>query len=127
MTTRIASPMSLPSQAHTRMQVLVSCVAPSSPRSRPGAGAQQTVAATPPGDLPLRRRTRRALLAYHPRLLQPGRAVSFIERVPYWSCTPGVHLEPPPTRRSPQRSKPPGCPQKKAPADLLRATEKVQG
>jgi hypothetical protein len=45
---------------------------------------------------------------------------------PGGSRTAALHRAPPPSRRSPQRSKPPGFPQKKAPADLLRTTEKVQ-
>jgi hypothetical protein len=102
--------------------------APSSPRSRPAAGVPQMVAATPPGELPSRRRTRRAPRPSHPRLCSQG-VRACVGRV----CRPGgsraaaLHRAPPPSRRRPQRSKPPGFPQKKAPADRLRATKRVQG
>jgi hypothetical protein len=60
--------------------------------------------------------------------LQPRRAVLWMARVPAWSVTRGG--APPgasPARRSPQRAKPRGDPQKKAPADHLRATKRVPG
>ena len=60
--------------------------------------------------------------------LQPGRAGPCMARGPAWSVTRGG--APPrtsPPRRSPQRTKLRGGPQKKAPADRLRKTERVQG